>query len=862
MQQLARDSVGNVFEIDAQGNPIRLVTQSPLAAPSNVVAPSATRVADKAREEARQSANDARIATNDARSAANEERRLRLAEDAAARAAAKGGSGTTGGVDSAKARADAMTGYSSAGAIRRLVKDLQAKFDAGPGSTSGALGVQDYLPTETNRDFDAAGNSLRGFVGNALGFTGGQLNSVAEAEAAIGPYLPKAGDYDEVIRGKIERLENLANDAEQRSISMLGGRPDANGRITPVDGAAAQRTDDQPLGSQIQDQLEANRTAQDVAERGSKFEPTTGTTGMIADPRMASRIDSLINAGASKATIDSVLTNHNKQHGTNYPPISAGQLKAAQDYIKQTGKQFYGSEVIDRKPLNFFQRLSGSAPAAAVAHGANAATAGLVGLAAGEKGRGALDAMAIANPKEALGGNIVGGVLGAGAFGLGATNVAARLGTNALRAAPVAGDVAYGAMTGFNGAEEGEGGMGALTGAGAGLLGSLGGQVAARTVGAGLRGVRDPAVELLRARGVPLTVGQASGNSGRFGAGVRNVENALTSVPGVSGVVNARYREGLEGFNEAAFRELPGHSGQTGSGGIVDAGDLVDGAYSFLDSTTLPVDAPFAGSQAAVRADLPTLPGYGREVGAGMDAIDASASRMGGALPGREWQSAVRNTRADRSSIAGQPFARPAMGALDEVEANLMGLAQRQGPAGTIDQLNDANVLNGQYQTLLRALDNGPAQQADELFTPARLDAASRQGANAFGGRAASIGGDRPFYDLTTAGRSVLPSTVPDSGTATRGLVAGGVLGAGGLAAGGGAGAIGGDAQTGAGYGLGTALLLAAGGSRVGQRALTSVLLDRPDLAIDVGEALSRNAHRLGWTGTSVLTPLAVGPQN
>ena len=131
-------------------------------------------------------------------------------------------------------RANAIAGYQSALALDKVISQLEDQHKTGPGSTSGLGGIADYLPFEENQRFDSTGNAARGTVGQALGFTGGQLNSVQEAEMSVGPYLPQSSDKDAVIRDKIARLKQVRDDARARSIAMLGGVPDANGIVTPL----------------------------------------------------------------------------------------------------------------------------------------------------------------------------------------------------------------------------------------------------------------------------------------------------------------------------------------------------------------------------------------------------------------------------------------------------------------------------------------------------------------------------------------------------------------------------------------------------------------------------------------------------
>ncbi len=419
-------------------------------------------------------------------------------------------------------------------------------------------------------------------------------------------------------------------------------------------------------------------------------------------------------------------------------------------------------------------------------------------------------------------------------------------------------DAVYGAYAG-----SGEEGGTAIGGAAANVTGGLFGRGVAKVGKSAATGLTNPSLSYLNKADVPLTIGQLGrGSGGKMGDVIGGLEDRAAGLPVFDAIINSARQRGDEGFNRAAFREMGG-SGATGAAGVAEGQGLVSDAYRFLDGTTMPIDAPFAGSQAAVRAGLPDLPGYGREVGAGMDAIDMSAK--GGVLPGREWQGAVSNTRADRSSIAGQPFARPAVGALNEVEDNLMGLAERQGPAGTIDNLTNANRLNGQFQTLASALDNGPAQARGELFSASRLDTASRAGARNFGGRSQSMQGKRPFYSLSKAGMEVMPNLTPDSGTAGRslfysalpGLIGGGGIG---LAAGGG------EAQGGAeGAGIGAAstvlptLALMALYSKGGQKNLQKLMLGkRPDAFANISGALN-SGNPLAKAGRSLLSSRTAG---
>jgi hypothetical protein len=579
---------------------------------------------------------------------------------------------------------------------------------------------------------------------------------------------------------------------------------------------------------------------------GGVIAPTNGQQRSTYDPRLSAQVDSLINANAPLSVVNAILKKQNA------PAVTAASYKQARDWMAANpGKKYFGSDLSRTEDMNLGQRILANPAVAPIATGAvragDAASAGLLGAVSGDEGRGTIEAMGELHPDAALLGD-VGGAIGGSMLGEGgAARLLSMLKPSWLKAAPLVGDALYGGTLGFNRAQPGEGAVGAAEGAAAGIAGNL----LMRGAGSALRGVTDPAVQFLRSKGVPLTVGQALANSGRFGSSVKSIEDSLTGLPGVGNVVKARQRDALEGFNRAAFGDLPGHSGATGAEGVREGGQLVDNAYNFLDNTQLPLDAPYAGTEATIRATAPSR--FAPDIN---DQLDMTASRVvNGQLPGRDWQSAIRANRANRSSVAGQPYSDPAIAAHNDIEQNLMGLAQRQGPPDTTANLDAANLLYSRSQTLAKALDNGPAQQADELFTPARLDTAARQGANQFQGRAQSIMGNRSFYDLTKAGRSVLPSTVPDSGTFTRGLTGLAVTSGLGAGVGGGIGSLTGDQSEGAGTGLGLALLLAAGGSKPAQRLMVKALTDRPDLAKKAGNLLYNN----GWIGSGVLTPMLTG---
>ena len=134
-------------------------------------------------------------------------------------------------------------------------------------------------------------------------------------------------------------------------------------------------------------------------------------------------------------------------------------------------------------------------------------------------------------------------------------------------------------------------------------------------------------------------------------------------------------------------------------------------------------------------------------------------------MAGRDFQQAVRGLEQDARAVRNQPYgadfgsvARGARGAMEN-------LLERQAP-GTLDAYLNANAAYRNTSILADA--TAAAMNADGIFTPAQLGQAARQNARQFTGRMSAATTDRPFYELQRAGQQVMPSKVPDSGTAGR----------------------------------------------------------------------------------------------
>lgn len=370
------------------------------------------------------------------------------------------------------------------------------------------------------------------------------------------------------------------------------------------------------------------------------------------------------------------------------------------------------------------------------------------------------------NPVSSFAGTVTGAGLASGGMAAGIT----RMGAGAI--APALADAAYGAAYGAGSSDEGSRLSGALTGGALGAAGGAVGRMAFRGAGRALTGVRDEAVQTLRQAGVPLTVGQAVGRSGRLGRSIKAREDRLTGFTGVGDNIEQLRRQGLEGFNRAAQNEGLAPIGVTplnllGEEAVEGGRRAIGAEYDrVLNPLRMQADAPFVADMgASVRAGraLPepmrgnmeyTLP---TRVGNSFD--------QGGGLAGRDFQQAVRGLEQDARAVRNQPYGGDFGRVARQARAALEGMLERQYPGALDDYLN-ANAAYRNQSVLADA--TAAAMNTDGIFTPAQLGQAARSNARQFTGRMSAATTERPFFELQRAGQRVLPSRVPDSGTAGR----------------------------------------------------------------------------------------------
>ncbi|GEM70937.1 hypothetical protein SAQ01S_07030 [Sphingomonas aquatilis NBRC 16722] len=576
--------------------------------------------------------------------------------------------------------------------------------------------------------------------------------------------------------------------------------------------------------------------------QGEQLAFATGDTRTEADPALAgvnSHIRGMIGAGKSQADIVAYMNSVQPGLGDQ----RAGDVGAAVRFRAQNPRvplSQYAVSVENRSvPMSGLRQTINQygqgAAGAYVGQALDALSAGTIDNMTDNPAltRAAMSTLAERNPTAALLGTLSGGALaGAGAE--------AGLGGMALgRFAPLAADALYGAAYGAGSADEGSRLGGAAQGALTGVVGGVAGRRLTGMFGRALTGVRDEAQQYLRSVGVPLTPGQALG--GRFKAR----EDRLAGFGGIGDAIGARRMEGVQAMNRAAWDQALAPIGrqannQLGEAAVEQADDAVGQAYQqALGSVRLQRDRPFGIDMQGPATAANRLPG---EMGA--NARYTLNERVGnsfdpnGVMTGNNFQQAVRGLEQDARAVRNAPYGNDFGNVTRGARGALENLLDRQAP-GALPAYLDANAAYRNTSVLADA--TAAAMNTGGVFTGAQLGQAARANARRFTGRMSAATTDRPFFDLQRAAQEVLPSRVPDSGTAGRIEAGGGLMTRLGAAA------------------RNTALAPLYAEST--QPAINRLLLDRPDALVAIGEQVAQRRRLGGMFGRPLAlaySPIAV----
>lgn len=366
-------------------------------------------------------------------------------------------------------------------------------------------------------------------------------------------------------------------------------------------------------------------------------------------------------------------------------------------------------------------------------------------------------------------------------------------------------------------------------GAAAGKAGDMAGRFIAKGAGAVMRGVTPTALsQSMKARGITPTIGDT------IGGRAKNFESRLSKMPIVGGAIRDFQGKQYGQMLRAASDEVLAPIGKTAPPGppgrAMYAGtkDLADEAYrSAVSGISGTVDEPLL---AAVKAP-PSLTEPQRA--AYDDLINAEVApriKEGGTLAGEDVQALKEILDDEIKAYARTPGYKGLISPLRKLREELMGFVERNSPDGGAAYRN-ARATYGRAKVLQKAVE---ASKTDGIPTALQLANAVRQNARKYNGDAYARG-VAPLQGLSDEAAQMLPTTIPDPGTA-------GQLGLLNLLA----------------HPIRNGVPALAGAAASvpytapGNAALQALLIKRPDLVRRLGQQAPQLAAPFGMIGTGV----------
>lgn len=295
---------------------------------------------------------------------------------------------------------------------------------------------------------------------------------------------------------------------------------------------------------------------------------------------------------------------------------------------------------------------------------------------------------------------------------------------------------------------------------------NIAGNMLGKAVGVPLQGAEANIRQLADRYNINLTPGQMTGNKG--------IEQTLSGLPIVGPQIRARRNETLTQFNKAAFDEGLAPIGVKvsvpGQKGIEEAQNAVSGAYrEALGNVVLTPDSAFSKEvRGKAYSELGKLREIGPELQKEVDDIFARHADPSGVISGEGLQNALQDIQKLKTSYKNDPrWANRIAPHLDDISDAYSGLLERQFPEN-YQLFKKANEAYRNVSILERAVEAAPASTGGDIFNPANLRAATRQGTTKFGGKKASARGDRPFNELVMPALDTVPAKFDDTSLAGR----------------------------------------------------------------------------------------------
>lgn len=279
----------------------------------------------------------------------------------------------------------------------------------------------------------------------------------------------------------------------------------------------------------------------------------------------------------------------------------------------------------------------------------------------------------------------------------------------------------------------------------------------------------------LAEEGVTLTPGQMAGGIGK------RIEDVLMSAPLTGASINARRLEGLEDLNRAGYNRAlaplgkrVGSTDPAGREGVAAVQREISDAYkTALTGVKVAPDQQFASELAAIESTPNLTPSQQETLKTVLGDVQ---SRFKGAIDGDLWKQIDADLGADIAGVSGSD--RLLKGAVQQVRAALKGALERSDPAAA----NAVKNADEAFANFVRIRQGAGRVGAENGVMTAPQFLSAVQATDRSGSKGAFAGGNALMQDLAEAGKNVLPSKIPDSGTAIRGLVGLGTYGGGALA--------------------------------------------------------------------------------
>lgn len=278
------------------------------------------------------------------------------------------------------------------------------------------------------------------------------------------------------------------------------------------------------------------------------------------------------------------------------------------------------------------------------------------------------------------------------------------------------------------------------------------------------------AVRTLLGEGVGLTPGQILGGT------MHRLEDGATSIPILGDIIKNAQGRSLTDFNRAAINRALSPVGQALPKDLPAGHDAIDFAHRALSDAydgMLPglqvhVDPEFHANVADLRKLAQNLtPDYARKFETILqNEVVGRFAPQTGVMTGQTMKE-VESTLGQQATRFGKVqdgHAQDYADAVRELQAQLRGLVERSNPQAA----KQLQAINGGWANLVR-VENAASRQGATggVFTPSQLQGAVRAGDNSVRKNATARGGAL-MQDLATAGKEVLPSSVPDSGSPFR----------------------------------------------------------------------------------------------